>query len=217
MPADETVKPIRRRTSAKRANTEESILSAAYACFERYGIRKTTIDDIAQEAGVSRATMYRYFASKEQVLDKLSSVETAKVNAELRQRFVARETIEDALVECLFLSTRIAADNPYVQALMDFDVPSRSADPTSSPYQVSHQMWGSLLRDALAKGELADDRTLDDYVSWLMLSIALLLIKVKQINIDDEALRDFIRRFLVEPMLPVATIEKSRQQPRVKA
>lgn len=214
MPAAETPEPIRRRTSTKRANTEEAILSAAYSCFERYGIRKTTIDDIAQEAGVSRATMYRYFASKEQVLDKLSSVETAKVNAELRQRFVAQDNIEDALVECLFLATRIAAENPYVQALMDFDVPSRSADPTSSPYQVSHQMWGSLLRDALANGELADDRTLEDYVSWLMLSIALLLIKVQQIKIDDQNLRNFIRRFLVEPMLPVSSIEKSRQRAR---
>ena len=42
------------------AEARELLLDATERCFERYGIAKTTIDDIADEAGVSRGTVYRY-------------------------------------------------------------------------------------------------------------------------------------------------------------
>jgi AcrR family transcriptional regulator len=37
------------------------ILDAAKSCCERWGLAKVTIEDIANEAGVSRATLYPYF------------------------------------------------------------------------------------------------------------------------------------------------------------
>jgi len=39
----------------------ERILEATFACVDRWGIAKTTVEDAAREAGVSRATLYRYF------------------------------------------------------------------------------------------------------------------------------------------------------------
>ena len=37
-------------------------LDAAETCFERYGVAKTTMEDIAKMAGVSRPTVYRTLA-----------------------------------------------------------------------------------------------------------------------------------------------------------
>ena len=37
------------------------ILEATYACIARYGLAKTTMEDAAREAGLSRATVYRHF------------------------------------------------------------------------------------------------------------------------------------------------------------
>lgn len=42
----------------------EQILEAAEACFSRKGLRDTTMQDIADEAGVSYGVLYRYFPSK---------------------------------------------------------------------------------------------------------------------------------------------------------
>src|SRR6185437_6700277 len=39
----------------------ERLLAATYACVARYGLGKTTIEDVVKESGVSRATIYRYF------------------------------------------------------------------------------------------------------------------------------------------------------------
>ncbi|MCL6451972.1 MAG: TetR/AcrR family transcriptional regulator, partial [Acetobacteraceae bacterium] len=39
----------------------ERILEAAYVCVARFGLAKTTIEDVAKVAGVSRASVYRAF------------------------------------------------------------------------------------------------------------------------------------------------------------
>jgi AcrR family transcriptional regulator len=43
----------------------EAILKAATATFLRYGFRKTSMDDVAQAAGVSRQGLYLYFDTKD--------------------------------------------------------------------------------------------------------------------------------------------------------
>ena len=40
----------------------DRLLAATYHCVERFGLGKTTIDDVVKESGVSRATIYRQFA-----------------------------------------------------------------------------------------------------------------------------------------------------------
>ncbi len=40
------------------------ILDAALTCIARVGLAKTTLDDVAKEAGCARATVYRYFPNK---------------------------------------------------------------------------------------------------------------------------------------------------------
>jgi AcrR family transcriptional regulator len=42
-------------------DTRQRIVEAAYACVARRGLAKTTVEDAAREAAVSRATVYRTF------------------------------------------------------------------------------------------------------------------------------------------------------------
>lgn len=46
----------------------EQIQEAASACFARLGFDKTTMVDIAREAGISTGLAYRYFASKDEII-----------------------------------------------------------------------------------------------------------------------------------------------------
>lgn len=43
------------------SDTRQRIIEATYACVARWGLAKTTVEDAAREAAVSRATVYRYF------------------------------------------------------------------------------------------------------------------------------------------------------------
>ncbi|MFE1600522.1 TetR/AcrR family transcriptional regulator [Methylobacterium sp. ID0610] len=57
------------------------ILDAAQACFTRAGFHRTTMQDIAREAAMSPANIYRYFASKEAVVTGLAEREGARAAA----------------------------------------------------------------------------------------------------------------------------------------
>ncbi|MEM7056410.1 MAG: TetR/AcrR family transcriptional regulator [Pseudomonadota bacterium] len=50
---------------------EKKIIEAAGEVFLRYGVKRTTMNDIAQEAGIARQTLYNAFANKDQVLRAL--------------------------------------------------------------------------------------------------------------------------------------------------
>ncbi|MEU3183876.1 helix-turn-helix domain-containing protein [Streptomyces sp. NPDC006923] len=50
---------------------QEGIVAAATAVFLRFGLRKTTMDDIAREAGISRQGLYLHFASKDAVFRRV--------------------------------------------------------------------------------------------------------------------------------------------------
>ena len=63
--------PAARR--ARRPRTApENILAAAFTCFARYGFRRVALEQIAQEAGVSRAALYLHFTNKEDIFRAVS-------------------------------------------------------------------------------------------------------------------------------------------------
>ena len=52
----------------KSTKTKNPILDAAIKNFVRYGLRKTSMSDIAMDAGISRPTLYASFKNKDEVL-----------------------------------------------------------------------------------------------------------------------------------------------------
>lgn len=50
---------------------KESILKAAKELFRKYGYHKTSVNEIAKKARIAKATIYKYFDSKEQILDDI--------------------------------------------------------------------------------------------------------------------------------------------------
>ncbi len=60
-------RPLRRPRNAQATRT--SLVRAALELFTRQGFRATTTPEIAQQAGVAEATIYRHFAGKEALLN----------------------------------------------------------------------------------------------------------------------------------------------------
>jgi AcrR family transcriptional regulator len=57
----------------------ERVLEATYACVARLGMAKTTMEDVAREAGLSRATLYRAFpGGRDELLDAVVTWEVAR-------------------------------------------------------------------------------------------------------------------------------------------
>lgn len=63
----------------------EHILDAVVACLARYGFAGTTMDLIAEEAGVSKGTLTYYFKNKEDIIVRVASHVANKFHGEVRQ------------------------------------------------------------------------------------------------------------------------------------
>lgn len=61
------------RTVATSAPARERILEAAFTVFGRYGFKRTSMEDIAGEAGLSRAALYLQFRNKEDIFRELAT------------------------------------------------------------------------------------------------------------------------------------------------
>lgn len=69
---------------------KELIMSSAETIFTRFGYHKTSMDDIAKEAGIGKGTIYYYYKSKEDILLELVSfyheLLKKKVNEEMENK-----------------------------------------------------------------------------------------------------------------------------------
>ena len=76
---------------------ETEIIEAAIRVVSRYGVRRTTMADIAAETGISRQTLYASFKNKEEVLTAVIRVFSAKKLEAITTAWANLESIEEKL------------------------------------------------------------------------------------------------------------------------
>lgn len=94
---------------------------ATLACIERHGVSKTTLDDIAREAGCSRATLYRYFGGRSELVAAAVQAEADRVVAIVRAAADATDTLEDAVVAVLLTAGIEIGEHPALRFVADFE------------------------------------------------------------------------------------------------
>lgn len=198
-PSPRQAKPT---SAEQRPASLERIEQAAYECFERFGIDKTTIEDVSSKAGLSRATIYKHFRNKDELVAHITALEIAKINTEVRTRFVRKSRFADSLAECLLLVVRAAMSSRCLRMVLHTsDYPSKAAEPGTEAHRRQRAWWGTLLDDAAKAGEFANDLSMDEIVSWLTHAEQMLVIKLESVDIGDDELRRFIDRMIVLPLL----------------
>ena len=90
-----------------RSSTRVRLVDGALDCLARQGIAKTTVDDIARAAGLSRATAYRTFPrGKEGILAAVVETEVARLFSSLAVAMGEAGDLEDVLVAGMVESAR---------------------------------------------------------------------------------------------------------------
>lgn len=89
---------MRRKTEA----TRQRIIDAAYECFWRAGYTRTSLDTIADRAGVTKRTLYSYFRSKDDLLAAVMSHYNALAEQRLKRIGDRMPPDRDGLIESFF-------------------------------------------------------------------------------------------------------------------
>jgi len=101
---------------------EQRVIDAALRCIARWGIGKTTLDDVAREASCSRATIYRLFpGGKEALLEATTRLELDRFFTGLAERFDEASTLEELLVAGVVYASRALASHEALQFILAYE------------------------------------------------------------------------------------------------
>jgi len=89
------------RSSAEPTPRQRSILDAALRRFAHYGFRRTSMEEIAREAELSRSALYQHFGSKEEILRALSAHLYAQALAAAEEGASAEGRLDERLYRVL--------------------------------------------------------------------------------------------------------------------
>ncbi|WP_091800669.1 TetR/AcrR family transcriptional regulator [Prauserella marina] len=187
--------------------TTERLLTAAYDQFRRTGIRKSTMEDVARRAGVSRVTVYRRFANKDALVEHVVRREFRRYFDQFLIDIERAENVADRVTIGFASALRAIRGNPLIGGLMDVEpdvvIPSMVGDGGQTMATVRKFVAGQLRREQSA-GNVASGVDVD-LVAELMvrLSASFLVTPSLLVDLDDEhQVRDVARRFLVPMLFP---------------
>ncbi|MEK1887229.1 MAG: helix-turn-helix domain-containing protein [Phyllobacterium sp.] len=86
------------KRARNREAQEERILNAAMTCFIRSGFRGASMNEICSEAGMSPGALYRYFPSKEAIIETIAAMHRRQ-SAEILDRMLQSSDIIDAITQ----------------------------------------------------------------------------------------------------------------------
>ncbi|EKF73553.1 TetR family transcriptional regulator [Alcanivorax hongdengensis A-11-3] len=94
------------------------ILDAGLAQFTEFGLRRTTMEDVASKAGVGRATAYRRFGDKHQLIQAVILRECQYQLGLIEAHLKTLDSPRDALLEAFVLAVTRAHVHPLLQRLL---------------------------------------------------------------------------------------------------
>ncbi len=181
----------------------DQVSAAALEEFAEHGIRRTSMEDIARRARVSRMTVFRRFASKQRLVEVVIAREVHRGMQELDLLWEGAETLEDRLVAGFEFAGRYVRGHPLFDRLLRSEpevlLPSLTLDggPVLELYRslIAHRLQAEVNAGRAATSDI-------DGVAEVIarLAISLLLTRDGTITLDDP---HSVRRLVNLTLLPM--------------
>ena len=100
-------------------DARERIIAAAMRCIDRHGPIKTGLSDVAAELGVTRQTVYRLFASTEELFQAVSIAAADTFVDRLVARVIDITDLAEMLIECIAFTVEQLHQERYLSLLLN--------------------------------------------------------------------------------------------------
>ncbi|WP_419928865.1 TetR/AcrR family transcriptional regulator [Candidatus Poriferisocius sp.] len=176
----------------------ERILDAARRCYLRFGPTKMSMRDVADEAGVSRGSVYKYYQSRDQLLEELIDQGIGTFARTLDALMCEHDNLEAKLSEAV--------------RLMWDGVRRRPRPPGHDSFAAAHLTSGSgpliratmaVIREHLgvaqASGKVRNDLDVDRGAEWVARNL-IAAISMPGVTFDSDEVAD-VDRFICDFMI----------------
>lgn len=194
------------------------LLDAAYEQFCRLGIRRSTMEDVGRRAGLSRITVYRRFATKDDLVESVVRREFRRYFDRFLVDIEQAATVSERVV-CGFVSSlRAIRGNPLIGGLLEDEpdvlAPSMIGDGGRTLATVRAFVAGQLRLEQQA-GTISAEVEVERVAELMVrVSASFLIIPSHLIDLDDDAeLRAVAEQFLVPMLEPPRAAPRAHRPP----
>lgn len=192
---------------------KERLLQKAEVLFLKYGYKSVSMDHIAQEANVSKMTIYKYYPSKDTLFIEVLKTITDR-HFEIIELRLAALTHSMDKIQCLY-DYSLSNANVIPESLIREIMERSNVLEAISQYkqQWTSNMWQSLLKQGIESGDL---RPLDtEMVALILMNLPMVFMKTdffsspEQINRVLKTFYDFIQYGLLGSPKPSTVADEA--------
>ena len=187
---------------ADEAEARQQLLAAALQCVEKFGLDKINIKRVAEQASVTRQTVYRYFPSTEDLVTAVSFAVGGEMLSEMQAHIAGCNGFEQKLLESVFFLVRKIPGDPFLRQY--FSAQQANASQLlqvfeSAPLAFSFHAVKSLYADG-KKLSATEDKWLRGLAEHALRMVLALILAPSQQTETDQGLRQYLQLWL-KPLL----------------
>lgn len=173
------------------------IVEAATACLDRAGLAKTSLSDVAAEAGVTRQTVYRYFPSLNDILRAVALAGVEEFAGRMERHLTSFGSPAEVAVESVVFAVRTLPGEPRLGLLLQAGEADFFTEGVVSPLAFSY--GARILRNVPVEWAAAGITTDDDLQGLAELLMRLFLSFLQYPSspaLTDDGIRALVRRWI---------------------
>jgi len=188
-------------TQTREGTVRLQVLEAAERCFTQFGSYKTSLQDVAAEAGISRGTVYRYFGDRESLISAYIDHQSDQFLLSLVDVFEGLGSLEDRLEAFASLAVRVALEGRATRTpLVDEETVTRKLTVSGRvTMEKAIEFLIPYFREAKRTGEIRWRLNVDRAAEWAVRTI-MSLASTPSATLDlsdDREVRAFVRDHMI--------------------
>ena len=184
----------------------DKIVDAAIRCFERFGPQRTSMNDIADEAGISRRTLYRQFDDRPALVAEILERRLSELHASVLAHLATYDDIQEALVEGSLFSVEAGESDDLVSEIVRHEhagTPERFLLRVNETIAASVlESWSTVLERGRSEGRVRTDLS-DQRVVELVMTVQTVALLRDDLGRDGrrQLFRDLLVGALLRPLV----------------
>jgi AcrR family transcriptional regulator len=181
----------------------EAMLEATSALLSAYGIRRWSMDDVAERAGLGRATVYRRFDSRDDLVHATLAHAIRGFFAAVAEAVAGAENIEDKVVEGFLVGLKLVRDS-WLPGLVASDPATAVTLATAAPVialarTALVERFQAISHQTLSPAEAAEAGLVAEVL--VRLGTSFVLVPESAIDLDDPVRARAALRRVIGPLL----------------
>jgi AcrR family transcriptional regulator len=180
--------------------TRDRILEVAPDVLRRFTLAKFGMEDVARSAGIARQTVYKHFASRDDLLIAMYVQEMLENQAPHMRAVLAADPSPENLLDVFMTELELARKYPWFDDTREPGTGPRLAEmifDSDSMTRTREQIWFPILERYARAGLLREGLDLAATVRWLTYQKFWFLFHPDVLTADDAERREYVRQFII--------------------